>query len=82
MDVTGATFDFSQLGACAGPTYTFLTYGGMLTGTPTIANVPSGYAAQIGGGVGSLTPVPEPSTLALLACGLMGLVAYAWRKRK
>ena len=26
--------------------------------------------------------VPEPSTLALLACGLVGLLAYAWRKRK
>ena len=27
-------------------------------------------------------PVPEPGTLALLAAGLFGLVAYAWRKRK
>jgi hypothetical protein len=27
-------------------------------------------------------PVPEPSTLALLAGGLFGLIAYAWRKRK
>ncbi|NLF08745.1 MAG: hypothetical protein GX594_12315 [Pirellulaceae bacterium] len=26
--------------------------------------------------------VPELSTLALLACGLLGLLAYAWRKRK
>lgn len=26
--------------------------------------------------------VPEPSTLALLASGLIGLLAYAWRKRK
>lgn len=26
--------------------------------------------------------VPEPSTLALLVCGLIGLSAYAWRKRK
>ncbi len=26
--------------------------------------------------------VPEPSTLALLATGLLGLVCYAWRKRK
>ena len=28
------------------------------------------------------TAVPEPSTLALLAGGLFGLVAYAWKKRK
>jgi hypothetical protein len=26
--------------------------------------------------------VPEPSTLALVATGLLGLLAYAWRKRK
>jgi hypothetical protein len=26
--------------------------------------------------------IPEPSTLVLLASGLFGLVAYAWRKRK
>ena len=26
--------------------------------------------------------VPEPSTLALFATGLIGLLAYAWRKRK
>ena len=31
-----------------------------------------------------LTPVvvPEPSTLLLSAMGLLGLLAYAWRKRK
>ena len=26
--------------------------------------------------------IPEPSTIALLGCGLFGLLAYAWRKRK
>ena len=29
-----------------------------------------------------LTPTPEPSTLLLLASGAVGLLAYAWRKRK
>jgi hypothetical protein len=27
-------------------------------------------------------PTPEPSSIVLLTCGLMGLLAYAWRKRK
>jgi hypothetical protein len=27
-------------------------------------------------------PVPEPSALALLASGLLGLLCYAWRKRR
>ena len=27
-------------------------------------------------------PIPEPGTLALLACGLAGLLCYAWRKRR
>ena len=26
--------------------------------------------------------IPEPGTLALLAAGLLGLLAYAWRKRR
>jgi len=30
----------------------------------------------------SYTPIPEPSTLVLLAAGLVGLLCYAWRKRR
>ncbi|MBN1394173.1 MAG: PEP-CTERM sorting domain-containing protein [Pirellulales bacterium] len=30
----------------------------------------------------TISYVPEPSTIALLATGLIGLLAYAWRKRK
>ena len=34
--------------------------------------------------VGSIvfTSTPEPSTLVLLASGLIGLLCYAWRKRR
>jgi len=28
------------------------------------------------------TVVPEPSTLVLLAAGLLGLLCYAWRRRR
>ena len=31
---------------------------------------------------GSFAVVPEPGTLAMLAVGLLGMVAYGWRKRK
>jgi hypothetical protein len=38
-----------------------------------------GFAPRL---VLTTTPVPEPATAALLATGLIGLLAYAWRKRK
>jgi hypothetical protein len=43
------------------------------TGMPPTA----GMSAAAG-----VTPVPEPGTLALLATGLLSLLAFAWRKRQ
>lgn len=44
------------------------------------------YVASPGGGgpiyFDSITAVPEPSAIALALTGLVGLLAYAWRKRK
>lgn len=49
-------------------------------------NVSFSGAAYVAGdkeyGISFSTAVPEPSTLVLLACGLFGLLAYAWRKRR
>ncbi len=51
-----------------------------LSGTPTVTEWALGSkkrAAFLATG-----PVPEPSTFVLLATGLIGLLCYAWRKRK
>jgi hypothetical protein len=55
--------------------------------------VPTGGNAELTGSLGmsvsgngclghGTTFIPEPGTMVLLATGLMGLIAYAWRKRK
>jgi hypothetical protein len=55
--------------------------------------VPTGGDVELTGSLGmsvsgngclghGTTFIPEPGTMVLLATGLMGLIAYAWRKRK
>lgn len=67
---------------------------GSLAANATLAQlyVPTGGNVELTGslglsrsGTGCLghgSTIPEPGTLALLAGGLVGLIAYAWRKRK
>ena len=43
------------------------------------ASTPSGYKGFV---ISAPLPTPEPSTLLLFVTGLVGLLAYAWRKRK
>lgn len=40
------------------------------------------YSAGTGKTLLHFVPVPEPATMTLLAMGMLGLIAYAWRKRK
>ena len=46
-----------------------------------LVGIYGGTGTSIAGTFSTIT-TPEPGTLALLATGLMGLLAYAWRKRK
>ena len=61
--------DFKSVLGTAGVTFTGLT-----------TDETASFDASTG--VVTLTVVPEPGTLALLAAALFGLIAYAWRKRK
>ena len=41
-----------------------------------------GYAGMGVDNISLTNSIPEPGTLVLLGCGLAGLLAYAWRKRR
>jgi fibronectin-binding autotransporter adhesin len=89
LNVTETVAD-SFLSANAGDKWTLITYGGNLANNgldlsamPTLGGgryfaVDTGTTGQ----VNLVVMVPEPGTLALLASSLIGLIAYAWRKRK
>ena len=59
----------------------YVKYSGVVATGGTISGSLSGDAFLNGLQVEGVF-IPEPSTFALLAAGLIGLLAYAWRKRK
>lgn len=63
-----------------------LALGDMLATIYVTAGGDVSFTGQLGTNVGvsnvSFSTVPEPSTIAMLAGALLGLVAYAWRKRR
>ena len=91
---TAATSTLNIWGSTDGTTWTEQQWGGGsydlvrtdLTGALKVGIALSDYAAGSGNTAQfanfSLTTVPEPGAMVLLATGLIGLLAYAWRKRR
>ena len=77
FDTTNAFWDQDTNGApnTLGGPMTFF-FGSVLR---TAGGSPTNYDYQ---GNLVLTPIPEPSTLTLLSIAAIGLLAYAWRRRR
>ncbi|MEN6407081.1 MAG: PEP-CTERM sorting domain-containing protein [Thermoguttaceae bacterium] len=90
--ISGASYNFFVLGDGAGTHayngtnyYTLGEYNSALSvDVATVASTADFATGTVNGGVTQFTiaAVPEPATAVMLLGGLLGLVAYAWRKRK
>ena len=78
--------DWNGFVPTAGETFTVLTWTGSLSGTaslsvdPTFAAAGIAFVPQWNSNSLVLEAVPEPSTLALIGVGAVGLLAYRWRR--
>jgi hypothetical protein len=83
--VFGVGIWFSTNVAVADNLYVGYWTGGSSSMDNLIKITPSGTQSTIGtfnSIAGIASPVPEPSTLALLGIGVISLLAYAWRQRQ
>jgi len=84
LDLGGAAISWESLGVAdlAPGRYEIATYGGTLT-EPADWNAPAGMSVEVtetGSGYVELVVIPEPSTLVLLAFGLISWAAYMRRR--
>ena len=84
LDFTNQQYVAKVVDLTAATSITSDPLGFSTSATPTTAE--AGKASFIGWSaamkIDNLTATPEPGTLALLTSGLIGLLCYAWRKRK
>ncbi len=83
LNLSGAGDTLNFIGTPTAGSYTIVTYTGTLTGTFTNTSL-QGYVVNYGTGSNSaitLSRVPEPATLGLLALGGLGILLLGKRRR-
>jgi len=82
LNLTGATLNFSNLGTLTESVYVFGQYGTLAAAPATVNNVPAGYTFDSTYNGDQLALIPEPSVLALVGTGLLGVAVLLRRRRK
>jgi autotransporter-associated beta strand protein len=76
-------FDYNDTVGTSDLSIVLTNFGQTLPSTFNVSSYSDLSAEAIGMmNAAGIKTVPEPGTIALLAAGLLGLLAYAWRKRK